>query len=497
MFFTILTFGFILKVLPLLNNNFYFTIDQGNDAVHARQIFEGGKLLFKGPETGIPGIFAGPGWYYFISIGYKLFGGHPIGAILVVIIFNLLGVGLLSYWISKRISPELSLIVAASLSVFWPMHDATRWAFNPFPLVPLVLTEVALLASFLATGKKLYYFAALIPSVASFNFEVAGAAALYFFFFLVGVALLSKKVLSSKEFFILNILLPITFTAGSIKNFLEVFLQTRILSPEVHTIGTFSQPSLLSMAEVFTEKIASATVPQNIPLSILIFISVVFYFFKSSKNKFARSFVVLSLTLFFISYLFFSASRGFRDWHIVYLSPLLFTAFLIMLTGLEKRLGATVFSLVLVSQLALFTNRFLEYRHSGNDYGLLTNQLTVTDYIYNEARNKGFSVYTYSPHVFDYQYQYLFAWYGRKKYGFLPCDYSFLPARFGQKHQYISDYLSYSQPTLGCGDQSFLILEPGNVKDQATWRALVAPSGTLTKVTSIAGLTVEKWQITP
>src|SRR5689334_5830320 len=75
----ILIFAFVVRIIPLFKNNFYFTMDQGNDAIHAREILVRHKLPLLGPETSIFGLYAGPAWYYFIALGYFLAGGHPAG----------------------------------------------------------------------------------------------------------------------------------------------------------------------------------------------------------------------------------------------------------------------------------------------------------------------------------------------------------------------------------------------------------------------------------
>src|SRR3990167_7466678 len=86
----LILFSLLLRIIPILNNNFFFTMDQGRDAVYIREIIERHKLILKGPETSIPGIFAGPGWYYLLAIGYSLSFGHPVGGVLIMIALSLI-----------------------------------------------------------------------------------------------------------------------------------------------------------------------------------------------------------------------------------------------------------------------------------------------------------------------------------------------------------------------------------------------------------------------
>src|SRR5690348_6775980 len=75
----------LTHLLPAFTNSFYFTMDQGRDAVYVREILTRGKILLQGPETSTPGVYHGPLWNYFIAIGYGIFGGHPFGAVFMLI----------------------------------------------------------------------------------------------------------------------------------------------------------------------------------------------------------------------------------------------------------------------------------------------------------------------------------------------------------------------------------------------------------------------------
>ena len=54
------------------------------------------------------------------------------------------------------------------------------------------------------------------------------------------------------------------------------------------------------------------------------------------------------------------------------------------------------------------------------DASVYRNQLTALDYIYRQAAGKKFEFIVYSPAVFAYPYDYLFSWYGPKKYHYAP-----------------------------------------------------------------------------
>ena len=117
-FFTILIFSLLLRIIPTADNNFYFTMDQGNDAVYAREIFARHQILFLGPMTGLSGLYAGPAWYYFISIGYFLFKGHPFGPVFLLILLNTFLTGMIIWQIAKKVSQPIALAIGALLQIF-------------------------------------------------------------------------------------------------------------------------------------------------------------------------------------------------------------------------------------------------------------------------------------------------------------------------------------------------------------------------------------------
>src|SRR5258708_5599402 len=86
--FAILLSSFVFHIFALHNNHFYFTVDEGRDAVYTREIINYHKIITQGPETSVRGIFTLPLWYYFISLGYLVFNGNPYGAIFLIILLN-------------------------------------------------------------------------------------------------------------------------------------------------------------------------------------------------------------------------------------------------------------------------------------------------------------------------------------------------------------------------------------------------------------------------
>lgn len=472
----ILLFGLGLHFYASRGHNFYFTIDQGDDAVYAREFFDRGRLLTHGPETGIQGVYSGPGWYYFISVGYKLFDGDPFGALVMIILLNLAATGVLMWWLAKRISLGLGLLVGAALQVFWPFYDTSRWAFSPFPLVASAILLIIVLAEWWNTKKN--YWWGIMPVIMALNAELAGAVALLIFYGVVGGVGAIRGKVKNREFLLSALLLPGLGVVGTIKQFVQVYLRTQTI-PFVSNanVGTFQGTSFLKMAQVFAQSVSEATIPQNALLGLLAILVILVLFISNRRriNSFLRSFVFLSIVLFFSSYLFFASNRGFQDWHDVFLPPLLFISFLLAVWELIRSLGKlgrlgllVILGVVITAQAWLFKDRYVQYLKPSADSGLLINQMKVLDWIYTHADNNGFNEYTYVPTKEDDQYQYDFWWYGREKYGYLPCEYSNAPKSI--KYLYIPNSEEYKDPHLGCEYNVFLIIEPfGFVQGKPDW----------------------------
>lgn len=460
-FILILVAAFAIRIIPPQNHNFFFTMDQADDGVWAREFFERKQLLWHGPRTNIPGVYTGPLWYYFISIGYLVFGGDPFGALFMLILLNTALTGVLMWMIKRNVGGWQALALGFSLQIFWWFYDTSRWAFNPFPLVATGMGTLLLLCLFFKGEKKALIWASVFVFL-GFNFEIAGAGAIFFFYLLVVIWTFLTKRIQLKQL-VYSLVLPtvyggvIAFAFGN-RFLANVSGQTLPGEPTKYFSGT----NFSYMAGKFLEILSYAVVPYHLKLSLFVFILLILWFWrKKNPNLFVRSFVLLSLTLFVVCFIFFGSNKGWYDWHTVYLAPILFTAFLLLVLSLGQRTALVFLTVSLLLQFRIFKERYLEYMRPYNDPGILATELEVVDWIYANREGDGFKVYTYMPARRDYPYQYLFWWHGRKKYGFVPCEYSIYPK--GLK-LYVPGKEFYTKPQLGCDKFVFLIIEPQHDK---------------------------------
>lgn len=461
LFVLILLGAFCLRLVPALNGNFFFTSDQARDMVAVRDLVEGHKLLTKGPETTIPGISVGPGWYYFLAIGYLLFSGNPFGSVFLMIVLAEISLALIMLFFKRIKALNTSLILGSLLSINWFFYDTSRYAFNPFPLVLVGIVLIVFLTKFFS-GNKNYFALGLIPVGLAFNANIAGAGAFLLMYIACGVWAVKKKKLSLKQFILFAGILPGLGLIFLLKQLWYVYQTTRIAGV-ASTIGTFTSVAFIPMLGNFAHILANSLVPQSIVISVVIF---VFLILVKKTGKIKLFFNLVSL-LFGVSYIWFSWSKGWKDWQTVYLPSLIFVASVAVILRQKKRLLYLLLIPVLLGQITIFVQRYLQYLKPSGDQAILINQEHVFDWIYSHADQDGFNSYVYTESAeFDWQYQYLYWWYGRKKYGYLPCEYAMYP-KF-QKQIFLPTFLDYSEPKLGCDWNTFFIVEPG--KDAAKYR---------------------------
>lgn len=465
-------------------------MDQGNEAVHAREIWYRHQLVLTGPETSISGFFNGPIWHWFVTLGYVLFAGAPIGPVILLIFLNLALTALVMWQIYRMISFWLAILVGLALQFFWPFFDTSRYAFSPFALVFCAFLAMLLLCRTLE-GKRKNFVIAGVPISLAFHTELASFPPLLFLYVLIGAWSLFKKRLGWTAILGGLSVIFIFLVPHILSEVTTGFSQT--LAIQKHLISehaVFGQTSFSRMYQVFTTLIGETVIPQKPILGAVIFFIIFVMFVKLKKNNFVKHFVFLSLLLTGLSWAWFSSSTGWHSWHTVYIGPLLFIALLLMLFSVPRKVGVITLSIMLVFQLSFFAERYKEILRPTDDASLLTNELAAIDWTYQKSAGQGFYVYTYLPSVYDYPYQYLFWWHGRKTYGYVPCEYSTHP---NIPDLFVPGLKYYQEPKRECGKFRFLIIEPYiNKVLQEQWLSGARKGTELTEETNVGSILLEK-----
>lgn len=476
-------------------------MDQGNDAIAAREIWLAHRPALLGPETSIFGLYAGPLWYYFISVGYFLTGGHPAAPVFLLIVLNVFLTFIIIRKISKEVSPPVGLLVGALLQISWWFYDSSRYAFNPFPNTFLGFMAIFCLVDFLRGEKKKYLFAAVFFGL-FFHTDLASALAVNVFYLGIGIYTLVTRRLKAKDFILANLVIFLFLIPHLASELFSGFSQAHTLIKELQNPdGAFAsgQSSRLSR-HVFM--LVSRSIYRQIPeIGFLGFVVVFLLFIKKlslkSVRPFIKYFVLLSVGLLLTSWFFFATNLGWRDWQTGFLSPLIFVSLILALMELKGYLIVPLMLLTIFSHLNIFMDRYQQYLTPNDDPSLLANEMKAIDWAYTQADEKSYSVYVWIPSIFDYHYQYLFWWYGKKKYGFLPCEMNTSP---GSPKTYLPrGYEQFERPKGRCPPKTrLLIMEPdnNNAIDQA-WYQNVIQDYNKEAETRIGKLRLEKWRPRP
>lgn len=495
LFSLILLGSLALHLSAIWPNNFHFTVDQGNDAVHVRDLVDNPRILFRGPETSIRGVYAGPLWYYFLAIGHVLTNGSPLGGVYLMILLNLLSTAVWILFLKNRIGATAALIVGIARQFAWRYFETALYTFNPFPLVLLGALTIIFLTKFLEGDKKQYAYA-LIVVMLTLNCDLASAAVFLLFFFIVGLYMLIAKKITVKFYLLTAGIFPVIGILAVLYDFYNVFMVTRYQNVSIGSgLQVFSGTNFIEMIKIFSDMIADTLFPQNFYVGIIL-AAILFYLYitKAPKNPGIKNIVVIVWSMFLISFLFFTSNKGYRSWHTVFHAPGIYTSILLIILILPKYTRYIFMTIVIAANMLYFGERYTDHLKYSPDSSMLYNEMSVIDWIYTHNDEDGFNVYTYTNTFYDYPYQYLFWWYGREKYGFMPCEYSNFP--LSHKEVYVPNYLSYSEPQLGCNRLRFLIIQNDtNGQSNKDWINDFQKNTKLLETTTIGSIQVEKREL--
>lgn len=465
LFIIIFSLSLILKLLPILNYSFPFTMDQGRDMLEIRSIVVGKNPTLIGPTTSINGVFLGPFWYYFNSIPFIIGQGNP--AVLVYWQIFWFQIAALSLWFVNRKKPLFALCLSSLFMMSPALFYASRYSWNANTM-PIFTTFFFILLIACLRQPAIVKLAALgILNGLSFQLEAAFAILLPPFAILLFLVrkLKLKNILSYIAGFTITLLPQIIFEFRNnflmTNNFLnELTGKTTVLSDKLGPAELFLN-HLFSFHQIFLGVIQ---VPGLIIYSIVI-ISVILLLFKLQQNQlegYLKDYFIVPILFIPFAFLFYLLyPYPLKGWFIISLAiPLIFiiASFLTQILLQKDTLRLITVLVVLMIMFSTVSTQLKLIPVNGpNDPSALKNELTAIDWVYQKAENRPFKVYNYIPSVYDYPYQYLFWWHGAEKYNYQPDTVTYLD----NVPEYIPDNLSYfnKRKPANQKDPIFLIVE--------------------------------------
>jgi len=423
LFIIVLLISGCIRILQSLNFDFPFTFDQARDMLDIRVIGNFIDLKVSGPTTSITGLNLGP-YYYFLNLpAYWLGFGNPQYLIYWnIILFLLSGIAIYLFFFKRN---QLLGFYISSIYLMSPqLFSVTRYFWNAHAVVYLIVLYFLAFWNFLE--KRDSKSALIWGLVAGFliQFEAAfGSMCLVFAFLFV---LSNRNWKMTRNFLLAS--LP-WFLPQIGYEVINHFQMTKLL------IGIFTGAN-----PILGEKIAL------IDVMVLHFKTITSFFEGQFMLPYGGGFTILILMI-----LFALNSKTYKKFTISFLIFLLF-AYLYYVVIYHHELkpwylegirvwycfvvgigfaSVTQFKKVAIVLIALFLIRsfyltaldqqiYISDNGKSNDPKNASNILTSIDWVYGKANGEGFDAYDYVPEITDFSTQYMYSWYGTKKYGYTP-----------------------------------------------------------------------------
>lgn len=434
----IIIIGAWLRLSGIISNSFAFTYDAGRDMLAVNDIIVNHKISLIGPTTGIDGIFYGPWWYFILSIPFFVFSGNPQGIEFFMGLIGIIAI-LLGFIIGKKIGGVfLGIIFSAfiSFSSLMVSFSLQTWSPNLAPF--FVLLVFLILSTFSIDDKsrrskarELFLLGLLLGIIIDLAI-VFGA--LFLLSICSSLIFIFRKTLTIKGIFFFILGLSLIFSPRIIFEIRHDFLMTKTF---INSFGnSFSTAKQDYAFDVFIGKLVSLFNTWNATLAkensivgfiliTVVFLSLLFFYKKmeSTEKQFIKTFFIV-IAVFLIGLTFFHQAVWSHYLVGIPVFYMLIIAIIINKIRIILNKSWIIFCILLVlfwivlNPIEVLDN-IRKPLWEGNA-AVYRNQLAVIDYVYNDAKGRGFKYVVYTPAVHDYSYRYLFSWYGKKKYGYIP-----------------------------------------------------------------------------
>ncbi len=423
-----IVFGIILMISGLVrffqtkDYNTAFTYDQSRDMLDIRVLGEFKDLAVLGPTTSINGLRLGPFYYYINLPAYWLGQGNPQALVYWNIFLFLFSAGFV-YWYFRKRNPILGFLIGSLILMAPQMFNLTRYFWNANMATYLSVYFFVALWNFLEKKDNKSVLFLGITSAVLTQFEAAfGIVCLIFS---VLVVILNKKAKHWKGFligaipwFLPQILLEIKNKFQMTKLLIGIFTGGNDVLGDKIEFGEVVVSHLQTMRSFFEGQFIA---PYGWGLIILLLaVALILVNKKYRKNGiYFVSFLIFAFIFYVAIY-----HHELKSW---YLESLRIWYCFVVGVGLAnigkfKKVAAVLIGVLLIRNVYLTTVdqwQFVGQKQS-DDPKNLANLIKNIDWVYEKIGDSGFEAYSYVPEIYDYPNQYLYWWYGNKKYGYMP-----------------------------------------------------------------------------
>lgn len=405
-----------------------FWFDPGRDFLLALQNFKNPTLI--GQPSGLPGLFYGPYWIWFISI-FTLFSKDPR-----VVSFLLLTIPyftIFPYFLYK-ISKKWGIFVFISLWFLFISnfggYASQIWNVNYTPLFLIIAVYCITIPSGLITKKKINYILGGISVglVANFHLSLGIPTIAAFFLSLVLIYLLENKknIIKLSKDFITKIFL---FGIGVVVSFLPFFLfearhdfvqaktflsalRNSIIynTASVGQTGMNDQEILRSFFERFSNVLGiPSELGTPVFISLISLSLIVLIFRRKLVSVYEKRLLILLFTISIVLLASFIVNKN-PIWEYYFTGTevlfLLLIGFCFSKLSFGKYILIIFILLTIFSEIGGFRKMFKVNDYSNSDLGTKT---FIVKSIFEDA-GTNFYYYAYSSAIYTYEYDYLFGW---------------------------------------------------------------------------------------
>lgn len=445
----------VTRIPFLVNQDVAFDYDHGRDALAVAHLTRLFKLKFIGPWTSIPGLFFGPAYYYLLAPLSVLSNGHPMSQV-----WTMFGLVLIQVYLAYRYFGFFEALIMAMAPAFVTLSIGSSNAF-PMSLVSLLL--LILLNKMIDKRKVSNWQVFWLGVIMSLGFHFSSALAIFLIPAVLIIILKNKIKLDLKNVMIGILGFGLVFLPQvlfEIKNdFIEVKGVVEYLKyGERHrlTLNKFKY-----MIGQIGHELKLASLPELGRWywgEILVGLGIAWMILK--KIKFKLWFELLILLV--IPMIGFSGLH-YNPWYVYGLFPVAVLAVAQVIKNSPKVIKILFISMMVVSPvLGLVRYRGASQENYLTGRVFYNNKVKVVDYIYQQSQGKPFSVFVYTPEIYDYAWQYLF--FNRGFEGsYLPVEFSYKPGEISYVKEK-PDLLILFNPKAQKSEATFLVINlPENI----------------------------------
>jgi hypothetical protein len=423
LFLVVLIISALIRVLQVEGFNSAFTFDQARDMLDLRILASFYDFKISGPTTSITGLNLGPFYYYFNLPMFWLGAGNPQVLVYWNIFWFLLSAIIIFRFFYKD-KVFLGFLIATIFLMAPQLFSTTRYFWNANSVVYFIVFFFLGLWNFIENKNQKNALILGILAGAVIQFEAAFGS-LCVFFSLLTVLISTKAKINFKKYligllpwFLPQLAFEVKRNFQMTKLFLGIFTGA---NPVLGEKVPFEQVLSMHWQSISSFFEGQFILPYGIGFLLLIVSFLIIFFDKKFRKIgfYFSGFLFFALAYYTIIYRHELKAwylEGFRVWYCFICGLALFS-----LVNFKRIFWILVVVFLGIGfYLATLDQLEVAKKKESNDPKNTANLIANIDWVYQKAEGEGFRAYNYVPEVYDYPSQYLYWWYGQKKYHYLP-----------------------------------------------------------------------------